>query len=147
MTLKRLRSMLDTRSRQGLMTASSVVTTGSNVGNAMQMTSQKYIKSTQRGVVKGSATINIKKIDMGKTFINSNFKTVGRTTSNKTDSWENKVHQHWSWNNYASRGYGYGYGYGFGRAGSMVELVSPTQIKITANDSDTKTYYEVIEYE
>lgn len=89
------------------------------------------INSIQRGTVTGTSTVTISSVDINKTFVNVSFRSTGSTSesgSGRAGIYDTAV------------------GFGFGKAGGRAELTNATTLTITATDSNTTTYYEVVEY-
>lgn len=100
------------------------------------------INSIQRGSVVGTATVTISSVDTSKTFVNVSFTSLGSTETNSSITIPNT-------NNPSAKQqatYGRGFGFGYGKAGGRAVLTNATTLDVTATDSNTTTYYEVIEY-
>jgi hypothetical protein len=89
------------------------------------------INSVQRGTVTGTSTVTISSVDVNKTFVNVSFTSTGSTSqtgSGRAGIYDTEV------------------GFGFGKAGGRAVLTNATTLNVTATDSSTTTYYEVVEY-
>ena len=89
------------------------------------------INSIQRGTVTGTSTVTISSVDTTKTFVNVSFTSTGSTSatgSGRAGLYDTEI------------------GFGFGKAGGRAVLTNATTLDVTATDSNTTTYYEVVEY-
>lgn len=108
------------------------------------------INSIQRGSVTGTSTVTISAVDVDKTFVNVSFTSAGSTTTQDAQSIGPyplfAPHCPTPDNSRARVGYGFGRGFGYGKVGGRAVLTNSTTLDVTATDSNTTTYYEVIEY-
>lgn len=110
------------------------------------------INSIQRGTVTGTSTVTISAVDVDKTFVNVSFTSAGSTEQSQSTSRQiqpnipNNPGSPLYSRTSATQAIGFGRGFGYGKVGGRAVLTNSTTLDVTAIDSNTTTYYEVIEY-